>query len=61
MLRITKLADYGIVLLTQMAHHPNRRWNAPVLAEEASLPLPMVAKILKLLGKSSLLESHAST
>ncbi len=58
MLRITKQTDYGIVLLTHLASDPERRVNAPELADEASLPQPMVAKILKLLARAGILESH---
>lgn len=58
MLRITKQTDYGIVLLTHMANDPERLVNAPELAQETSLPQPMVAKILKLLARASILESH---
>lgn len=58
MLRITKQTDYGIVLLTHLATDPERRVNAPELADEASLPQPMVAKILKLLARAGILESH---
>ena len=58
MLRMTKQADYGIVLMTYLASHPNRRFAAPELAAAAQLPLPTVSKILKLLGREGLLESH---
>lgn len=58
MLRITKQTDYGIVLLTHMASDPERLVNAPELAQETSLPQPMVAKILKVLARSGILESH---
>ena len=58
MIRITKTTDYGIVLLTHMADEPERRFNAPELAQEAQLPLPMVSKILKLLARDGLLASH---
>ena len=58
MLRMTKQADYGIVLMTFLASHPNRRFAAPELAAAVQLPLPTVSKILKLLGRESLLESH---
>jgi FeS assembly SUF system regulator len=58
MIRITKTTDYGIVLLTHMADDPERRFNAPDLAQEAQLPLPMVSKILKLLAREDLLDSH---
>lgn len=58
MLRITKQTDYGIVLLTHMAADRERLVNASDLAGEASLPQPMVAKTLKLLARSGILESH---
>ncbi|MGA2262772.1 MAG: SUF system Fe-S cluster assembly regulator [Acidobacteriota bacterium] len=58
MLRVTKLADYGIVILTHLAGQGNATSNARDLAQEARLPLPVVSKILKLLAKDGLLESH---
>ena len=58
MLRMTKQADYGIVLMTYLASHPNQRFAAPELAATTQLPLPTVSKILKLLGREGLLESH---
>jgi FeS assembly SUF system regulator len=58
MIRITKQTDYGIVLLTHMAATPERRANAPELATETRLPLPMVSKILKLLVREGVLLSH---
>lgn len=58
MIRITKQTDYGIVLLTHMAGQPERQVNAPELAAETQLPLPMVSKILKVLVREGLLLSH---
>jgi FeS assembly SUF system regulator len=58
MIRITKQTDYGIVLLTHLASQPDRQVNAPELAAETQLPLPMVSKILKLLVREGLLMSH---
>ena len=58
MLRLTKQADYGIVLMTHMARGGDRHFNAPVLAEETHLPLPTVSKILKQLTREGLLASH---
>ena len=58
MIRITKQTDYGIVLLTHMAGQPDHQYNAPDLAAEAHLPLPMAAKILKLLAREGVLVSH---
>src|SRR5688572_18882356 len=59
MIRLNKLTDYGIVLMTYVARHPEGRiHNVPDLAKEASLPLPTVSKILKILAKGGLLSSH---
>lgn len=57
MLRMTKQADYGIVLLTRMACEEERRFAAPELAEETHLPLPTVSKILKVLSRAGVLDS----
>lgn len=58
MIRITKQTDYGIVLLTHLAVTPERQVNAPELAAETRLPLPMVSKILKLLVREGVLLSY---
>jgi len=59
MIRMTRLTDYGMVLLTFCARHPERPLaNTRDLAAEAHLPVPTVGKILKLLAKKGLLVSH---
>jgi FeS assembly SUF system regulator len=59
MIRMTKLTDYGIVLLTHIARDPERLTrNAPELAAAAHLPLPTVSKILKILAREGLLVPH---
>jgi len=58
MIRMTKQADYGFVLLSRLAEAPDRVVNAPELAEESRLPLPMVSKILKLLTKAEIVRSQ---
>jgi FeS assembly SUF system regulator len=58
MIRMTKQADYGIVLMTRMAGSPERLFTAPELATESHLPQPTVSKVLKLLARGGLLESH---
>ena len=59
MLRMTRLTDYGIVLLTHFARHPQRLTrNAPELAAAAHLPQPTVSKILKILAREGLLVPH---
>ena len=59
MIKLTRLADYGIVLLTYVARYPEGMvHNVPELAAEAHLPLPTVSKVLKVLAKGGLLVSH---
>jgi FeS assembly SUF system regulator len=57
-IRLTKQTDYGIVLLSYLALHPDERVNAPVLSAATQLPLPMVSKILKRLAREGVLESQ---
>ena len=59
MIRLSKLTDYGILLMTQMARHPDRSMHtARDLAAETRIPLPTVSKILKVLAGGGLLISH---
>jgi FeS assembly SUF system regulator len=58
MIRMTKQADYGFVLLSKLASEADRVANAPDLATETRLPLPMVSKILKLLARGGVVRSH---
>ncbi len=58
MIRITKRTDYGIVLLSTLAVSAGRRFSAPELAAESTVPLPMVSKILKELTRAGILASH---
>ena len=58
MIRLTKQTDYAIVLMSQIADSEQPRHTAAELAEETLLPQPMVSKILKLLARGRLLESH---
>lgn len=59
MLRITKQADYGIVLLTHFARaERGTTITASQLTERTGLPGPTVTKVLKLLGRAGLLISH---
>lgn len=58
MIRMTKQADYGIVLLTHMASGSERVFPAGELAEAVHLPGPTVSKILKALARGEVLASH---
>jgi FeS assembly SUF system regulator len=61
MLRITKLTDYAIVVLAQLAGSKTSDESistARALAERTSLPGPTVSKILKELARSGLVTSQ---
>ena len=59
MIRLSKLTDYGILLMTQIVRHPERTLHtARDLAAETQIPLPTVSKILKGLSNGGLLVSH---
>jgi FeS assembly SUF system regulator len=59
MIRLGKLTDYGLVLMTYMArNHDGSLHTARDLAAESRLPLPTVSKILKELLQGGLLVSH---
>jgi FeS assembly SUF system regulator len=57
-IRLSKVADYGIVMMTHLARHPDRQHTAPEIAAQSHLPLPMASKILKGLVRAGLLVSH---
>ena len=58
MLRITRLTDYGFILLARMCKDESSLQNAKVMSEELDIPLPTVSKVLKLLVQGNLLESQ---
>lgn len=59
MLRLSKLADYGIVLMTYIARNVGTGPQpARDLASRSNLPLPTVSKVLKALCRAGLLVAH---
>jgi FeS assembly SUF system regulator len=60
MIRMSKLADYGLVLMTQFLRYEQggQSLSARQLAKQTGLPLPMVSKVLKALTREGLLVSH---
>ena len=59
MIRLGKLTDYGLVLMTHIAQNHDRLLHtARDLAAESRLPLPTVSKLLKELLQGGLLVSH---
>jgi FeS assembly SUF system regulator len=58
MIKIGRLTDYGIVLMSYMASHRGRAHNAAEMAAEAHLPVPTVSKLLRELARGGLLASQ---
>jgi FeS assembly SUF system regulator len=58
LIRLSRLTDYGIVVMSHMAAHGDSIVTARELADRSTLPLPTVSKVLKLLSKAQLIESH---
>jgi len=61
MIKLSRLSDYGIVLMTQLAARPGVLTRAPDLALTSNLPVPTVSKVLKALAQDGLLESQRGT
>ena len=57
MLRISKLTDYGTVVLACLAVAPDRRQTATEVAERTRLGLPTVSKLFKSLHRAGLVTS----
>ncbi|MFV3073823.1 SUF system Fe-S cluster assembly regulator [Niveispirillum fermenti] len=58
MLRLSKMTDYAVVVLTTLAHADGALHTANSLADRTGLPMPTVQKLLKLLARGDLLQSH---
>jgi len=59
--RISKLTDYGVVIMAFMAGEPLRLFQAKEIAEHTAIAQPTVSKLLKKLTKSKLLHSVRGT
>ena len=56
MIRLSKLTDYGLVVMNQIARGPQTELHtARDLAKECQLPMPTVSKLLKTLLQNGLL------
>jgi Rrf2 family protein len=64
MLKISKKADYALMALQHIASvqfadvTPGRVVNTKEIAEEYNIPLELLAKVLQVLSKTGLIESH---
>jgi FeS assembly SUF system regulator len=53
MIILSKLADYGVIIASHLAAHPERQMTAGALASETRLPRATVAKVLKALAHAN--------
>jgi len=61
MIKLSRLADYAVVLMTHIAARPDALHTAAAAAAETRVPEPTVGKILKALARDGLLESQRGT
>ena len=57
MLRLGKLTDYAILIMSAMAKDPHATLSATSLADTLHLSVPTVSKVLKMLGDADLVNS----
>lgn len=58
MLRISKLADYGTVMMSLMARRPGETYSAAKISARLGIGQPTVSKILKMLARGNLLSAQ---
>lgn len=58
MLRMSKLTDYGTVVMTYLASEPGRLHTAAEISARTRVAMPTVSKILKILVRHGLVHSH---
>jgi FeS assembly SUF system regulator len=58
MMKLSRMTDYGVVVLSQMAQDRPAVATAPSLAEATGLPAPSVSKLLKAFARAGLVSSQ---
>ncbi len=62
MIRLNKMTDYAVVMLSHMAGHDGMNDTKVVtavqMAQDSGVPLPSVSKLMKQLSKAGILTSH---
>ena len=58
MIRLNRLTDYAVVVLSQMGRDPDRVHTTARLAEDSAVPLPTVSKLMKQLARAGLVTSR---
>lgn len=58
MIRLSKLTDYAIVVMSEMGRRPDATHTVAQLAERTGVPAPTVAKLMKSLTPAGLMRSQ---
>lgn len=58
MIRLSRLADYGVVMMSHIATCADDMHTAHAVARATRIPEPTASKILKTLARADLLDSH---
>jgi len=58
MFRLNRLTDYGVVVLSQISLESGALCSAQHIARHTGVPLPTVAKVLNILQREHLVDSH---
>ena len=58
MIRVSRMADYGVVAMAHIARRPAARHTAASIAAETGVPRPIAGKLLKLLARAGILTSY---
>lgn len=58
MIRVSRMADYGVVAMTYIARRAEELHTAASVAQATGVPLPSATKLLKLLARHGILESQ---
>lgn len=57
MIRLSRLADYAVLIMSHMAREPKKVHAAAIMSDNTRLPVPTVSKILASMARVGLLES----
>ncbi len=57
MMKLSKMTDYAVILLAEMAKNDQKLMSASCLASKTTLPEPTVSKLLKMLARQKIVES----
>lgn len=61
MIKLSRMADYGVILMVRLARAPDEVTTAAELTASTALPGPTVSKLLKQLSRAGLLDSQRGT